>query len=118
MTSEYDDPTSKVQFKMDSRVHNAATITLFEEDHTLGALIHTHILEKDTHITFAGYRVPHPYLHQVELRLRTAEEDVYGPESAFSSSLDELVKGITSFRAALEPAFETYEKNNNKLASS
>ncbi|KAL0213716.1 hypothetical protein P9112_005900 [Eukaryota sp. TZLM1-RC] len=80
-----------IVFTPDSEIHNAALFTLSNEDHTLGNLIHDHILNNNRKVIFCGYRVPHPYETQVELRIRTAENQPYGPDDAFMEGIEQLL---------------------------
>ncbi|EPZ33935.1 RBP11-like subunits of RNA polymerase [Rozella allomycis CSF55] len=64
---------SKVSMQLNSKILNAATFTIRLEDHTLGNLIRSELL-KDPDVLFAGYRVPHPLVHNVELKLQVTNK--------------------------------------------
>ena len=47
-------------------------IKFSDEDHTLGSLLSTQLIE-DKRTIFSAYKVPHPLFKQVEIRLETTE---------------------------------------------
>ena len=52
---------------------NIATLTIREEDHTLGNALRHHLL-KDKSVKFSGYKRPHPLEHLIEVRVQTNGE--------------------------------------------
>ena len=62
----------RVVYEKSYKVPNFATITVMEEDHTLGNLIRQQILT-DSRTRFAGYRKPHPLFDLVEIKVQSNE---------------------------------------------
>ncbi|CDW87300.1 dna-directed rna polymerase ii subunit rpb11-like isoform x1 [Stylonychia lemnae] len=58
---------------MDSKIRNHATITIQQEDHTIGNIIRMQLL-KDPRVRFSGYRKPHPLENKVEIKVQTNGE--------------------------------------------
>lgn len=63
----------KVEVVDDTKVPNAATITLAKEDHTIAGALRAALVQ-DPNVIFAGYRVPHPLEPRVVLRVQTTDE--------------------------------------------
>eukprot|EP00347_Sterkiella_histriomuscorum_P004674 403359539 len=63
----------RIKYEIDSKIRNFATITIEEEDHTLGNTVRVQLL-KDTRVRFSGYRMPHPLEHKVEIKVQTNGE--------------------------------------------
>ena len=57
-------------------------------------------LLRDPEVKFAGYRVPHPLKHQIDIKIQTTEESA--PVTALSSALEELKEEIVSFEVAFK----------------
>ncbi|KAL0222388.1 hypothetical protein RCL1_002242 [Eukaryota sp. TZLM3-RCL] len=92
----------KISYVSDPRVHNAALITIKDEDHTIGNLLQSDIAENNPNVVFVGYRAPHPYVQQIELRIRMNEEELKGPDSAFSESITRLHSSISNIKQVVE----------------
>jgi len=67
------DGEKKISETPDTRTPNTSIFKVAKEDHTLANLLRAHLL-KDSHVTFAGYRVPHPLFANFELRVQTDGE--------------------------------------------
>lgn len=85
---ELPDGVQKVSFAPDTRVENCGTYTIWLEDHTLANLLRMQLL-RDSEVWFAGYKVPHPLEHRVEIRVQTSKRS-YPPEKAFANALQLL----------------------------
>ncbi|GAA5962090.1 hypothetical protein JCM8115_002912 [Rhodotorula mucilaginosa] len=64
------DGEAKVIFDEDTKIPNAATLTINKEDHTLANMLRSQLLLLPF-VQFAGYRVPHPLEPRVELKVQT-----------------------------------------------
>jgi DNA-directed RNA polymerase II subunit RPB11 len=100
-----DEPNQKkISFEKDTKIPNAATITIFKEDHTLGNLLRMQLL-RDPNVIFAGYKVPHPLDPLVIVKVQT-QGPVPGPLTATHNALVALGKEFTileeKFRAQLQ----------------
>ena len=58
----------RVVYEKSYQIPNFATITIYEEDHTLGNIIRQQLL-KDKRVKFAGYRKPHPLFDLLEMKV-------------------------------------------------
>ncbi|RJE17817.1 hypothetical protein PHISCL_09847 [Aspergillus sclerotialis] len=72
-------------------IPSTAIFTLNKEDHTLGNLLRSQLL-KNPRVLFAGYKVPHPLVPKVELRVQTDGE--IAPKEAVTTACNELVKDL------------------------
>ena len=85
----------KITLNRDTRLPHAATFTILKEDHTLGNLLR-HQLLKDKRVIFAGYRVPHPLEHTVELRVQTTDEST--PIQVLQEAVQELIANLGTLK--------------------
>ncbi len=53
---------------------NSVTYKMHLEDHTVGDLLRIYLL-KNKDVKFAGYRVPHPLVDTLEVKVQTSHED-------------------------------------------
>jgi len=65
--------------------------TFNKEDHTLANILRAHLL-KDPHVTFAGYKIPHPLFATFELRVQT--DGGVSPKEALVSCCKGLVQDL------------------------
>lgn len=57
---------------IDPGVHSASKFTFNKEDHTLGNLLRSRLLQSP-HVTFSGYKVPHPLVRWAESHAETSQ---------------------------------------------
>ena len=76
-------PSDFVKFVDDTRVQNAATIIVLQQDHTLGNALRCQLL-KQPNVRFAGYKKPHPLEEKIEIKVHT--DGVVKPEQAAKDS--------------------------------
>ncbi|KFZ08923.1 hypothetical protein V502_09054 [Pseudogymnoascus sp. VKM F-4520 (FW-2644)] len=93
------DGEKKITEAIDTRTPNSSIFTILKEDHTLANLLRAHLL-KDPHVTFAGYRVPHPLFATIELRVQTdgtltPKEAVIGIAKSLVAELGQLSREFT-----------------------
>ncbi|GAA5867240.1 hypothetical protein JCM8547_003131 [Rhodosporidiobolus lusitaniae] len=67
------DGEPKVLVEEDTKIPNAATLTINKEDHTLANMLRSQLL-LDSKVQFAGYKVPHPLESRVVLKVQTNGE--------------------------------------------
>ncbi|KAE8144776.1 hypothetical protein BDV25DRAFT_134370 [Aspergillus avenaceus] len=79
---------NKVEVEIDTRIPSSAIFTFNKEDHTLGNLIRSRLLQ-NSHVLFAAYKVPHPLVPSVLLRVQTDGEIT--PKEAVVHACNELV---------------------------
>jgi len=75
----------------DTRTPNSSVFTFNKEDHTLANILRAHLL-KDPHVTFAGYKIPHPLFATFELRVQT--DGGVSPKEALVSCCKGLVQDL------------------------
>ncbi|KAK0412304.1 hypothetical protein QR680_006137 [Steinernema hermaphroditum] len=93
----------RISYQKDTKVRNAALFTIMKEDHTIGNMI-KHQLLKNEKVLFAGYRVPHPLEHRVEIRVQTSQNTT--PVKAFIQALRELQEEVRSLNKQFEMEME------------
>ena len=64
----------KLEYQRDTKLPNAGKFVMQREDHTMGNLIRMALHERPD-IVFAGYRIPHPLEHRMEVRVQTTKKD-------------------------------------------
>ena len=62
------DKKERVIYEKSTKIADFATITIHEEDHTLGNIIRQQLL-RDKRVRFAGYRRPHPLFDLLEVKV-------------------------------------------------
>ncbi|RAL15674.1 actin cytoskeleton-regulatory complex protein PAN1 [Aspergillus homomorphus CBS 101889] len=82
---------NKVEMEIDTRIPSSAIFTFNKEDHTLGNLIRSRLLQS-SHVLFAAYKVPHPLVPQFLLRVQTDGEIT--PKEAVVTACHELVRDL------------------------
>ncbi|MCJ1288435.1 DNA-directed RNA polymerase II core subunit [Xylographa opegraphella] len=81
----------KVAETADTRIPSSSLFTFNKEDHTLGNLLRSRLLQSP-HVTFSGYRVPHPLFSKFELRVQTDGEIT--PRAALVQACRDLVNDL------------------------
>ncbi|GFF33706.1 DNA-directed RNA polymerase II subunit RPB11 [Aspergillus udagawae] len=100
----------KVEVETDTRIPSSSIFTFNKEDHTLGNLLRSRLLQ-NSHVIFAGYKisraflassgmhdsdelsqVPHPLVPKFELRVQTDGEVT--PKDALLAACHDLVKDL------------------------
>lgn len=84
----------------DSRIPNAAIIKFEREDHTLGNLLRSQLLQ-DSRVIFAAYKVEHPLFANFLLRIQT--EEGYSPKEALKNACSAILHQLT----VLQQKFKT-----------
>lgn len=84
----------KMTYEKDTKIPNAGMFTLLREDHTMANLLRMQLLQ-DESVTFAGYKHPHPLVHDVLIRVQT--NDTTTPIDALSSSIKSSMEEFDTF---------------------
>merc|ERR1719408_57352 len=71
----------------DEKVPDAAIFKVWLEDHTIGNILRMELLRNEK-VLFAGYKVPHPLDHMIELRVQTLPKS--SPEQALRRAVANL----------------------------
>mmetsp|Transcript_16875 Transcript_16875/g.30100 ORF Transcript_16875/g.30100 Transcript_16875/m.30100 type:complete len:117 (-) Transcript_16875:27-377(-) len=93
----------KVTYKKDTKMQNAATVEIQREDHTIGNIVRMQ-LHRDNDVNFAGYRIPHPLEHRLEIKVQTNGEIT--PIQAVSSAMSDLSLEFKDIRAQFQSEAE------------
>jgi len=93
----------KVEMEIDTRVPSTAIFTFHKEDHTLGNLLRARLLQ-NSHVLFSGYKVPHPLVPDVLLRIQTDGEVT--PKDALVAACHDLVKDLGLLSREFTKEFE------------
>lgn len=78
---------------------NASVFDINKEDHTIGNILRTQLLEDET-VMFAGYRVPHPLEHRIEIKLQTTNEST--PKHSLANAVSKLTAQYEMLRLKFE----------------
>uniref|UniRef100_A0A061RGP8 DNA-directed RNA polymerase II subunit J n=1 Tax=Tetraselmis sp. GSL018 TaxID=582737 RepID=A0A061RGP8_9CHLO len=93
------DGQEKVKYEKDTKVRNAATFTIEREDHTIGNIVRMQ-LHTDKDVVFAGYRVPHPLEHKLEIKIQTTGNIT--PIDALSTAVSDLRTQLMDIQTQFE----------------
>lgn len=105
-------PDSLVDMKGDQKIveqvsntmPNSSLFKIDKEDHTLANLLRMK-LHESTFVKMAGYRVPHPTQHRVELSLQTAPDGsgapVPTPKDILYKTIDLCIADLRDFEEQL-----------------
>jgi DNA-directed RNA polymerase II subunit RPB11 len=89
----------RISYEKDTKVPNSGTFTIQKEDHTLGSLLSSHLLQ-NPNVLFAGYKKPHPLEHHILVRIQTVPET--DPVTVFMSTLEQLRDDVQLLDERLE----------------
>ncbi|ODQ68296.1 RBP11-like subunits of RNA polymerase [Nadsonia fulvescens var. elongata DSM 6958] len=89
------DGLSKLTITPDARVPNAALIRFEREDHTLGNLLRSQLLQ-DERVLFAAYKVEHPLFPNFVMRIQT--EEGYSPKDALRHACQAIIHQLDKFK--------------------
>ncbi|KAI9887035.1 MAG: DNA-directed RNA polymerase II core subunit [Watsoniomyces obsoletus] len=96
----------KVTEEVDPRVSSCSIFTFNREDHTLGNMIRSRLL-RTPHVTFSGYKVPHPSVPHFLLRVQT-DGDIT-PRDALVQACRDLVQDLAEFEKQFTKEFELHK---------
>merc|ERR1719506_2600678 len=77
----------RIQIWPDEKVPYAVVFKIWLEDHTLGNSLRMELLRNEN-VLFAGYKVPHPLDHMIELRVQTLPKS--SPQTALQIAVQNL----------------------------
>jgi len=95
---------------------NTSDFTLAKEDHTMGNLISEH-LKQERHVLMAGYKVAHPNVPEVMIRIQT--DGSITPREAFKKVCGTLISNYSALgrefqkELALRQLADQGEQGNN-----
>ena len=101
---------TKVKFKRDTKHEHSASFTVLKEDHTLGNILRMQLLQ-DNRVLFAGYKVPHPLLYELMLKVRTNGEAT--PTNCLIDSIDVITENIRSTQEQFKQQLSEHKPNKS-----
>ena len=108
-----DNAEEKVTYTPDTKVSNAGTFIFNKEDHTMGNLICQQLLRDNSNfVRFAGYKVPHPLVHRIELKIQTTNSNVT-PIDVLDTVLLDLNEKTENLQSEFRSEVERWKKENN-----
>ncbi|KAI5865529.1 DNA-directed RNA polymerase [Durotheca rogersii] len=84
----------KITEKPFAGMSNASDFIILKEDHTIGNLVSEH-LKQHPHVMMAGYKVAHPNVPEVMIRLQT--DGTMTPREVFIEVCKQLVATLAQF---------------------
>lgn len=95
----------KITELISSTMPNSSLFKLEKEDHTVANLLRMK-LHENSFVQIAGYRVPHPTQHRVELRVQTSADGVSAkpvptPKEALQEAIDGCLTDLQTFEEQL-----------------
>lgn len=90
----------KIIEQISNTMANSSLFKMEKEDHTLANLLRMK-LHESPFVQIAGYRVPHPTKHNVELRVQTSSDGtdapIPPPKKALQDAIDGCLKDLEDF---------------------
>merc|ERR1712157_658866 len=109
-----DNGEAKVTYNPDTKVSNSGTFVFHKEDHTVGNVLRMQLL-RDPSVRFVGYRIPHPLVHLVELRIQTNSSTV-APVEVLSCAIEDLQNETDHLMTQVSDALDKWRKENDAMA--
>uniref|UniRef100_A0A6U2CDD8 DNA-directed RNA polymerase RBP11-like dimerisation domain-containing protein n=1 Tax=Hemiselmis andersenii TaxID=464988 RepID=A0A6U2CDD8_HEMAN len=100
----------KVHYEEDNKIESAANFTVIKEDHTIGNPIRVQLL-RNPDVLFAGYRMPHPLIDQMKLKIQTKSATT--PVTALGDAITALTKELGEINKQFEHAVAEYKEKEN-----
>ncbi|CAD7961460.1 unnamed protein product [Amoebophrya sp. A120] len=98
----------KNQYEYDpsQEIPNAGVYKLRLHDHTLGNALRMELL-KSKKVLFAGYRVPHPLFHEIEVRIHTTQDST--PQEELLHAIGNLENQADSLLQQFDSELDRWE---------
>lgn len=94
----------KIVEQISNTMANSSLFKIEKEDHTLANLLRMK-LHESPFVQIAGYRVPHPTKHTVELRVQTSsngsDTPIPAPKKALQDAIDGCLRDLEVFEEQL-----------------
>jgi DNA-directed RNA polymerase II subunit RPB11 len=111
--SPYDINEKRFEYIDVDDIKNAIEITLKEEDHTVGNLIRTSLIN-DPRVQFAGYSNPHPLENKIIIKLKLYDDVDIKPLDLFIEHIEILKSKINKVQDEFERAYDIFVKKGLK----
>ncbi|KAJ1486912.1 DNA-directed RNA polymerase [Baffinella frigidus] len=103
----------KVTIEEDTKIEGAANFTLIKEDHTIGNPLRVALL-RDPSVLFAGYRLPHPLINKMQLKIQT--KSTSNPQLALTDAITALKKELKMLDEKFDEAVTLFKENQSSGA--
>eukprot|EP01041_Mallomonas_annulata_P013633 gene13633-28953_t len=103
---EDDNTQKRLTYTPDTKVPNAGMFELRKEDHTIGNLLRMQLL-RDSAVRFAGYRIPHPLIFDVHVKVQTMDHRST-PTTVFVAALEDLKNETYLLQTGFAAAMDAY----------
>lgn len=100
----------KITYASDTKVSNAGTFTINKEDHTMGNLLRMQLL-RDPKVRFVGYKLPHPLIHNLGLKIQTSSSDSQ-PVDVLAAAIQDLMHETDELMRLTTDAMDNWKKDN------
>ena len=98
---EFQDNTEKmVDYKPNTRIPNAGTFKIQNQDHTLGNLLKDELMKDTKNVLFAGYKKPHPLEKHIEVKIQTIEKK--SPYEVLKKAVNNILKVNGQLRSTFQ----------------
>lgn len=94
----------KLTVEEDTKIPNAATLTINKEDHTLAGMLRSQLLMLPS-VLFAGYKVPHPLEPRFIIKIQTTADST--PVLAVQEACKALIVTLSKLRNQVISELET-----------
>jgi DNA-directed RNA polymerase II subunit RPB11 len=101
----------KIKEEPVQKMPDTSTFDINKEDHTIGNIIRTELLE-DRSVKFAGYKIPHPLEHRIEVKVQTTGECT--PRAALLNTVNNLIFKYETLKNLFK---EEYDKLDNQRST-
>ena len=106
-----DNGETKIVYSADTKVANAGCFVFNKENHTIGNLLRMQLL-RDPAVRFAGYMLPHPLIHRMDLKIQTNSSTV-APVEVLSAAIEDLANETDHLITQTTDAIEKWKKENS-----
>eukprot|EP01006_Ploeotia_vitrea_P019557 TRINITY_DN51768_c0_g1_i1.p4 TRINITY_DN51768_c0_g1~~TRINITY_DN51768_c0_g1_i1.p4 ORF type:complete len:129 (-),score=11.30 TRINITY_DN51768_c0_g1_i1:1926-2279(-) len=100
----------KLRIEDDTKLRSACTFIINKEDHSLGNVLRMKLTQNED-VQFVGYKVPHPLIHQVHLKVQT--NGVVTPAAAVSSGIQACLADVDTVARKFKEQVEKRKMETN-----
>ena len=103
---------TKIKYVKDTKHEHSATFTILKEDHTLGNAVRMQLLG-DSRVLFAGYKIPHPLLNELIIKVRT--NGATTPTNCLIDCVDALNINVKDVEAKFNAEIKKFQTGNTQF---
>lgn len=101
----------RISYEIDTKLADSGTFIIQKEDHTLGNIVRMSLLD-DRRVLFAGYRIPHPLVPSMNVKIRT--RPTADPTGVMKDALDRLGSEFRSLEEQMKRGIEEYQRKTDQ----